>query len=596
MRAIVGLVVFNITLLGVGVTILWGLAAIRSWLDLVRLAGVAYLLGLSIVIIVLTLELVLGVPVNETTGSLTLLGLAAAGLAFGIGRGHGLPSLRPTDWELPRITLFVGVLLAGIVAYFEELFRGARLASTLPEWDGWAHWIPKAKAIYYFGGVDPELLTFIPPQSYPPGLPAVHALAFHAMGSADDVTLHLQYWFYAVGFIAALGGLLATRVRQTILVSALLLILLAPSFVTRMTWTYVDLPLGYLVAIAALLVILWIEERHAWQLAAATVLFAGAMLTKREGMLFAACVLVAAFAASWTVRRAVWLRLAVAGGICLTLALPWRIWFTAQGLPGDGPSAGYLGALSDLGRGWPTVQLVVETLFDPEFWFLAPLVAAGAIVLAALARAWVIAIYAGAFTGSAILVGVWTIWSETSLPITQDDAENPVVRMTGTSVLVLCALIPLLLGRAWSVGNERGAGARMPPPGPDAFLWRPLAAWAIVLVPALSLPASMAVGYSGQALPGGWPRFPNTSDCMASPVPGMPVRLVVGYADSYPEANALRERAAVAGLPATKVTLDGCGRLRVFVDDLPSIASAAPLMAKARSARLEPSLESDASG
>lgn len=590
-RAITGLAVFNLAVLGVGAGVLWGFGALRWWTDLVRLAGVAYLLGLASLMILLTFELVLGVPINPLTSAVSLIGLAAAGLALGMRRGQARPSLRPPEWYFPRISLFVAVSLAGIVVYFQGLFRAARLSSILGEWDGWWFWVPKAKAIYFFGRLEPEFLVFLPNLSYPPGLPALHAVAFHAMGSADDVTLHVQYWFYAVGFTAALAGLLAPRVRQTILVPLLMLILLAPSLVARLTWTYADLPLGYLIAIAALLLILWVEERRSWQLAAATILLSGAMLTKREGILFAACVLLAAFATSWRERRAVWRRLAVGGLAAFALALPWRIWFMAHGFPSDAPTAGYLGAFTYSERVWPSLKLVVTTLFGPEFWLLAPVLATVAIALASLANAWGTSIYAGVFAGGAIAAATWAIWSETAFPITQNDAVNPIVRMTGTSVLVLGALTPLLLERAWSGRGEHRVPSRVARPGPDAFVCRSLAAWAIVLVATLAYPASMLVGYSGQTLPGGLPRFPSTSDCVSASVPGEKVRLVVGYADSYPEAIVLRERAAAAGLRGTQVSQDGCGRLRVFVDDLPTIAAATALMENARSAHLEPTFE-----
>lgn len=589
-RAIAGLVVFNLGVLGVGAVVLWGLGALRWWTDFVRLAGVTYLLGLASLMILLTFELVLGVPINLVTGAVSLVGLAAAGLALGMRRGYARPSLRPPEWYFPRISLFVAVSLSGIVVYFEGLFRAARLSSILGEWDGWWFWVPKAKAIYFFGRLEPEFLVFLPNDSYPPGLPVLHAAAFHAMGSADDVTLHVQYWFYAAGFTAALGGLLAPRVRQTILVPLLMLILMAPSFVTRLTWTYADLPLGYLMAIAALLLILWVEERRSWQLAAATILLSGAMLTKREGILFAACVLLAAFATSWRERRAVWPRLAVSGLAAFALALPWRIWFMAHGLPSDAPTAGYLGAFTYPERVWPSLKLVVTTLFDPDLWLALPVLAAVAMVAALLARAWTIAIYAGVFSIAAVAGGTWVIWSNASLPVTQNDAVNPIVRMTGTSILVLGALTPLLLERAWSGRGELRVPSRVARPGPDAFVCRSLAAWAVVLMAALVYPASMLVGYSGQTLPGGLPRFPSISDCVSAPVPGEKVRLVVGYADSYPEANVLRERAVAAGLRDTQVSQDGCGRLRVFVDDLPTVA-AATLMANARSASLEPTFE-----
>jgi hypothetical protein len=67
------------------------------------------------------------------------------------------------------------------------------------------------------------------------------------------------------------------------------------------------------------------------------------------------------------------------------------------------------------------------------------------------------------------------------------------------------------------------------------------------------------------------------------------VRLVVGYTDTYPRANALRERAGDLG--AVEVERDGCGRLRVFVDDVPTREAGAALAARAVEAGFEPTLE-----
>lgn len=592
LRAIAGLVAFNLGVLGVGSAILWGLGAVRWGTDLARLAGVAYLLGLAASMVVLTLELVLGVPVDLVTSAVSLAFLAAAGLVFGMRRRRVRPALRPPGWRFPRISVFGAVFVAGIVVLLESLFRAARLSSILAEWDGWWFWVPKAKAIYFFGGLDPELLQLIPRPSYPPGLPAIHAVAFEAMGAADDTTLHLQYWFYVVGFVGALAGLLAPRVRPNVLYPLLLVALLAPSFVARFTWTYADLPLGYFIAVAALLVFLWIEERRGWYLPAAAVLLSGAMLTKREGILFAACVLLAGLVASWSERRATLPRLAVCGLVAFALALPWRIWLVNHGLPSDASGAGLLGTFTHLERAWPSVKLVVTTLLDPDLWLLAPVVIAIAIVLASLAGARRASIYAGGFAVGAIAVASWIIWSDASLPITQDDGENPIVRLTGTSILVLLSLTPLLLERAWSGRGELRIPVRAIAAA-DAFAARSLAAWAIVAVAAFAYPASMLIGYSGQTLPGGWPRFPSTSDCVSAPVPGQPVRLVVGYAGSYPEANTLRERAVAVGLQRPKVSQDGCGRLRVFLDDVPSAAAGAALLERAGSGGLDATLELD---
>jgi hypothetical protein len=287
-------------------------------------------------------------------------------------------------------------------------------------------------------------------------------------------------------------------------------------------------------------------------------------------------------------RRQVWPRLLAAGAIAFALALPWRIWFTAKGLPGDGPETGYFGVFSHLDRVWPALRLNVTTLFERDLWSLAPVVAVAAIVLAVLARAWRISSYAVAFVLAAVAAGTWAFWSNVGLGLNQD--EWAARRLTGTTVLVVAVLTPLLLQRAWTsaaVDTAGGTGA----PGPDALLSPTRWAWAIVLVGVLSHPVSMAAGYSGSGLPGGAPRWPGYEDCVSASVPGQKVRVVIGYADSYPEAHDLRGRALAAGLHGVQVAPDGCGRARVFIDvDAP--AESEMLVATARAANLKPTLES----
>lgn len=590
LRAIGGLLVFNLFILGVGAGVLWGVRGWRWWTDFVRLVGVAYLLGLGALMILMTFEIVIGIPIGLMTILLSGAGLVALGVVAGRVRGFTAPGLRPPGWRFPAISLFAALFVTGIVVYFESLFRAVRLAGAAREWDSWAFWIPRAKELYLSGRLEPELLLSLQQgPSYPPGLATIQAGAFHAMGSADTVTLHVQYWFFAVGFVLAVIGLLAQRVRHAILFPLLLAFLVAPSLLDWITTVYADIPLGYLIAVAALLVILWIEEKESWQLAAATMLLSGAMLTKREGMLFAACVLLAGLVASFADRRQLWRRLLAAGLIALALVLPWRIWFTAHGFPGDGPEAGYLGVFSHLERVWPSVRLVVTTLFDQDLWHFAPVLGAAAIALALLAGAWRVSLYAGTFLVAALAAATWVFWSNVSLGLTED--EWAVRRLTGTTVLVLAVLAPLLLQRAWS--SEPVSRAPAESPGLHALLWRSRAAWVIVLVGVLSHPGSMLVGYSGSGLPGGLPSFPGPASCVSASAPGENVRVVVGYADSYPEANALRGRAVAAGLARTEVAQDGCGRLRVFVDDVPSVAASERLISAARSASLEPTLEPD---
>jgi hypothetical protein len=590
-RAIVGLVVYNAFLLAVGAGVLWGIRGWRWWTELFRLAGVAYLLGVASLMMLLTFELVIGVPVGAFVIVLSGAGLVALGLVAGHLLRRPAPARRPDGWQVPGISLFAALFAAGIIVYLEALFRSDRLSGIAHEWDSWAFWMPKAKSLYFFGRLEPDFLASLPQlPSYPPGLALIQAGALHAIGSADTTSLHVQHWFFAVGFVAAVVGLLAGRVRHAILLPTLLVFLVSPSLVGRATTLYADVPLGYLLAVAALLVLLWIRERELWLLAGATVLLGGAMLTKREGLLFVACILLAAFVTTWTERRELWPRLAVAGVIAFVATVPWRIWFVAHGLEGDGPDDGYIGAFNHLDRVWPSFKLAVRTLVDYDVWGLAPFAALGAIAIAVLAGAYREAVYAGSFVCIAIAGATWAIWAYTALPITQDDGVNPIIRITGSTVLVLAALTPVLLDRAWSAMRTPAARPSYAVPGRDAFVWRSRWLWAVVAVGLLSHPGAMLVGFSKSGLPGGAPAFPSAEDCVRDPVPDRNVRVVIGYASSYPSAYAIRRRAVAAGMEGVEVARDGCGRLRVYVDDVLR-GEAERRIALARAADLDPTLE-----
>lgn len=590
LRAISGLLVLNLFFLGVGAGALWGIRGWRSWTELVRLMGVAYFLGLAAVMIVSMLELVVGIPLDPVTVLVSGTLVVVAGVALGRIRGFAAPGLRPPGFRFPRLSVFAAVFLAGIVVYFEALFRAGRLAGVAREWDSWANWLPKSRSLYLSERLDLDFLALVPQlTSYPPGHTTIQVLAFHAMGSADTVTLHLQYTFMAAFFVAAVVGLLAGRVRQAILFPVLLAFLVVPYLLDWLTTVYADIPMGYFVGLAALFVALWLDERQSWQLAAATLLVSGAMLTKREGMLFAACVLFAGLVASFAERRQAWPRLLAAGLAAFALVLPWRIWVFAHGLPSAGSDTGYDGPVSDLDRLWPAFEIAVRSFFHESLWSFAPVLMVGALVLAVLSAAWRISLFAAAWLAAGVGAVTWVLWVNHGLALLHDDWA--IRRLIGTPVLVLAVLTPLLLQRAWS------SGAR--PPVARAWsglqaLFRPhAAAWSIVLVGLLVFPASALVGYSGSGLPGGWLGFPGTAGCGTPPVGGTDVRLVVGYANSYPEAERMGARARVAGLDGVETSQDGCGRVRVYVDDLPTSEAAQALAVEARAAGLTTTVELD---
>ncbi|MBM2823004.1 MAG: hypothetical protein HW413_1750 [Thermoleophilia bacterium] len=577
-RAIAGLAGLNFVVLVIGSCVLSGIRGWRSWIDAVRLSGLAYLLGVASLFIVLTAELVVGIPLGPTSFAVTGACLALGGVLLGRRRRWRESTHDREGQNGLRLSIGAAVFIGLAVVYLTALFRAGRLSDL--SWDVWASWLPKAKAIYYSGGIDADLFATLPGAAYPPGLPALHALAFHAMGSADATTLHLQYWFLAVGFVAAVFGLLSTRVRGPILFPLLLLLLLMPDVRNRATDLYGDIPLGYLVAASALLVLLWIQDSQTWRLVAATVLLGGAMLTKREGILFALCIVVAALVATYRQRRTAWPRLAAAGAASLALALPWRIWFSFEDLPSDGPESGYLGVLDHLDRAWPSHQLVVRTFFDYDLWLLVPTLGIAAAALAFLAGARREAVFTLVLVGTSLVGCAWTFWSNPSLGLGVE--EGLVNRVVGTPTLMLASLVPLLLELAW-----RGRAVVSPRPVPDR------SDKGIHIGVAVAIVAAALVVYPAVILADGGPRFPGTGDCVRAPVEGEKVRVVFGYRDTYPEAIVLRDRSLEVGFQGTEAAQDGCGRVRVSVDGIPSIAVGEAIVMEARTVGLVPTLELD---
>jgi hypothetical protein len=452
-RALAGLAALNLMLLVVGAAVLTSLRGWRSWYELLRTAGLAYMLGVALVGVVLSIELILGVPFSfvSVVVSGALLVLAASALRRPLARWR--PHL---SQERARGIGFVSVAFGLlVVVYLEALFRAGRLAG-LSAWDAWAFWVPKGKAIYYFGGLDEQFFRELANPSYPPLVPALEAAAFHFMGSADVVTLHLQFWFLACGFVAAVASLLAPRVPALMLWPCLLLVLVAPRVVGRNLDPQADFILDYFFALAALLVALWLVDREPWLLTAAAILMAAAVMTKRDGQLLVACILLAGAVATWRQRRFAWPRLGLVAVAAIAAVVPWRIWYSSRDLTGDLPSAGALALFDNLDRGWPAFESVITTVLDYDLWLvMVPLVGLG-IALAYLAGARTLPTYALSLYALVIAGLTWVLWSftELELPFVQDEGVNPIVRLSASLVVAAGAILPLLFDAAWRGSDE----------------------------------------------------------------------------------------------------------------------------------------------
>ena len=447
MRAITGLFALNGAFAVMGMTMLWAFRGFTRWADVLRLAGLGYLIGVAAFGVVWTQLLVVGVPFGGWAILLSLLLGSAVACAAGVRLGRP----RPAGWSAGReegstaslLVTATGVALVGLL--LEAFFRSARLQS-LQAFDAWAFWVPKAKAIYYFGGLDQQVFTTSAGPTYPPILPILDAAAFHAMGTVDTVTFHLQFWFLVTGAVAAIVGCLHRYAPAWLLWPSIVLVMVVPRFGGRLLIPQADVLVDVLFAVGVLLLVLWLRDRRGWRLAAVAVLFTGATLTKREGLLFAAIALGVAFASSWGSRRSAWPALGWMTAVVVAAAIPWRLWYRSHDLTGEAPPS--LGAGASLDRALDSLRLSADVLFDTSFWSVVPFVL---LISVAAAFAWGDRRLAAFVTGLLTLVflgGAWVTYSY-ALPVTADESVNPIVRYTGAIVVLASVVLPLLLASAW---------------------------------------------------------------------------------------------------------------------------------------------------
>jgi len=441
-RAIVGLAALNAGFAILGLAWLFAIRGLPRLADVGRLAGLGHLVGVALFGVAWTQLLVVGVPFGGIQVVLTLL----LGTAGGLGAGLALRRPRPTRTPRalpPRTTLLVvaaGVALVGLL--LEALFRAARLQS-LQAFDAWAFWVPKAKAIYFFGGLDEQIFTTAAGPTYPPLVPLLDAAAFHAMGGADTITLHVQSWFLVVGVVAAIAGTLAGHAPAWVVWPSLLAVLVVPRLGEKLLTPQADVLVDAFFVVAALLLALWLGDGRGWRLATAAVLLAGATLTKREGLLFAAIALGAVLVAAWSRQRSTLTRLGGVALVVLAAAVPWRLWYRSRDLSGEAPAD--LGLGTGLDRALDAVRLSAEVLFETSLWSLVPFLLVGAIAIAVVWGDRRLGLFFGAVVVLVFLGGAWVTFSYAELELTADEGRNPIVRYTGAIVLLAAAAMPLLL-------------------------------------------------------------------------------------------------------------------------------------------------------
>lgn len=458
--SLAGLLVANAFYLAIGSGLLPLLRIARTREEMVARLGLAYILGLAATGIVAAHLALVGVPV----GLVEIIVLAVVVDTLGWRRFRSLP--RTPDEDAPprdsRLSRVVGI--AAFAAVLVLLAHAMRTFAVRPlvEWDGWAIWGMKARALYDYGGVGHGLFTTQPygPLQHPLLLPSLEAMGFRAMGAFDGTLIHVQLALLAFGFAAGLWTLLRERVPAAFAGAGLLAILAADSTLRQLAGNLADIPLAFFVALGVVALARTLLDDGAGLLPFAAVLLGAATLTKPEGLLFAAAALVP-FVAIARSKASLLTALAVA-----LILLPWRIFTAIHGLKnpeyslGDAINPGYLADRSSRAR--PAFWGVWHQVWSSGWGWLVPL-ALVALVGVLLARRWRLAGFAAAWALLSYAGIVLVFWiSVVPVELTLRWAAY---RTVASLVIGAASLAPLLAAEAWSVREtgERGVGRLLLP-------------------------------------------------------------------------------------------------------------------------------------
>jgi hypothetical protein len=401
-----------------------------------RRAAVAYLAGIALCGVLAAELAVVGVAYGWTLLAVT----AAVSAAYRIWRLRsargGLRLTRPSLPALAACALLLALVVRAWPSYTVQPFD---------EYDGWAMWAMKARALYLFGWADPTL--FAAPAAaplhldYPLFLPALEALGYRTLGGFDTQLVHVQFLLLAVASVAALAWVLRGVSSSWVVWSVVVAAAAAPNVLLRLLTGYADLPLALLVAPAVAAAARWLLTRERFLLELATLLFAAAALTKNEGLIF----VLAAYVGLLVTAPRLWRPLLVSALALEALLLPWQVYVAAHGIQSDSVFASAFRFHGHLGIGPIALRRLVEECFSFRQWtLLAPLFAL-ALLAAALRGSYRIALFGAVWAGASLAALTW-IYVSSSIPYS-DYLDFSADRIVSSLVLGAVALVPLLVGR-----------------------------------------------------------------------------------------------------------------------------------------------------
>ena len=440
-----GLLLLNVTFLALGVGVIGLFRAAGNWADLVAKLGLAYLAGVCIAALAAAALAIVNVSIGPVTLALVAASVLVAGLVrFARGLAPAAPLEEARLWG-SRVIGVAALLQTGLLLGVAGTAFAVR---PFWEWDGWAIWGFKARALYALGGVsNPAFESHVYAhhmQDYPLFLPALEATAFRALGGVDERLVHLQLLGLAVGFVGALWALLRPRVPVELLGLSILALVAAPGMLDTLAANYADVPLAIFVALGLVALARWLLDSEPRMLGWAVLFLACGTLTKNEGALFAGAGLVAAFLVAS--RRKPLLIAAVATFLPL---VPWRVFVALHHIhdPALRPRDLRPGALAQhTDRIGPAASRLLRELVFTQHGLLVPmtLVALFAAITAGRKR---IALFALTWL-SVSFAGLVVVYWASRLPLDWYLATSA-PRIVLSLVIGGAALAPLLAGDAW---------------------------------------------------------------------------------------------------------------------------------------------------
>ena len=419
---VLGWLMIHALFVAAGGGLLAALGMVRpTWCSALWAVGPAYLVGVALVVLPLIALAVVGVTVSLTTILVVALLEAGGLLAFAATRGElGRAALPTVLGELRAERVLTAVLVVGVVGFL--LFAGAALTDAPIGWDAAHMWELKALALYHFDGVVDQLFTNVSRlapfhMDYPLMQPMFEATIYHGLGHDAVQYVHVELWGLWAAAVWTAAWLLAPGRRVMTWLPFVAAIGVAGGPLNSPTLGNADLTAGLFVGLGALGLGLWLEKRQLPHLVLGALFLAAGANGKKEGLVFAAAVLVAAGAVLLGLRawRAVG-RLAIAGVSALVFVAPWLIYVRANHLPsGDTTplstifSGSYL--IDRIDRLGPSIESTLSWLVKPIWTYAAPALLAAAVVCFLVRYARPLAAYYVTAVALMICALLWIYWT-----------------------------------------------------------------------------------------------------------------------------------------------------------------------------------------